>query len=119
MLAPWFLSADVVCYPANMGLSLLHAFWYGVPVVTHTKLDIQGPEVFAFEHGVNGLSYELNNLASLVDSLRQLLTDDAKRKEMSQAARRTVEGRFTIPRMVDGLEAAIRYAYNSAAAAPK
>jgi hypothetical protein len=33
---------------------------------------------------------------------------------MSQAARRSVETKHTIPRMVDGLEAAIRYAYSTA-----
>jgi glycosyltransferase involved in cell wall biosynthesis len=112
-LAPWFLSANLVCYPANMGLSLLHSFWYGVPVVTHRNLDIQGPEVAALEHGVNGLSYDYGNVASLAGAMRQIITDERLRESMSHAARRTVENRFTIPRMVDGLEAAIRYANNS------
>ncbi len=112
-LAPWFLSADLVCYPANMGLSLIHAFWYGLPVVTNGNLDVQGPEVVALEHGVNGLSYDYGNLTSLVDAMRQIVTNESMRESMSQAARRTVEDRFTIPRMVDGLEAAIRYAGKS------
>jgi glycosyltransferase involved in cell wall biosynthesis len=109
-LAPWFLSADVMCFPANMGLSLLHSFWYGVPVVTSERLDIQGPEVVALEHGTNGLTYEHGSVESLVETLRQVLTNNTQRETMSDAARRTVEDRFTIPRMVDGLEAAIRYA---------
>jgi glycosyltransferase involved in cell wall biosynthesis len=109
-LTPWLLSADVFCYPENVGLSLIHAFWNGLPVVTSDNLGIQNPEVVALEHGTNGLTYEHGSVASLVDALRQIVTNEALRKSMSQAARRTVEERFTIPRMVDGLEAAIRYA---------
>jgi glycosyltransferase involved in cell wall biosynthesis len=113
-LAPWFLSAQVFCYPANVGLSLIHAFWYGLPVVTSDHLAIQNPEVVALEHGVNGLTYEHGNLDSLVAALRQVLTNENQRTAMSQAARRTVEDRFTISRMVDGFESAIRYAHATA-----
>ena len=116
-LAPWFLSARVFCYPANMGLSLLHAFWYGVPVVASNRLEVQGPEVAALEHGINGLCYDYGSVASLIDSLRQVITNEALRQSLSQGARRTVEGRFTVPRMVDGMEAAIRYAHHSLTAA--
>ena len=31
-LAPWFLTADAFVYPENIGLSILHAFGYGLPV---------------------------------------------------------------------------------------
>jgi glycosyltransferase involved in cell wall biosynthesis len=110
-LAPWFLSAKVFCYPANMGLSLLHSFWYGLPVVASDRLDLQGPEAAALEHGINGLNYEHGRVASLIDALRQIITNETLRRSLSQGARRTVDGRFTIPRMVDGMEAAIRYAH--------
>jgi glycosyltransferase involved in cell wall biosynthesis len=112
-LAPWFLSATVFCYPANMGLSLIHSLWYGLPVVASDRLDIQGPEVIALEPGVNGLSYEFGNVRSLVEALRGVITDEGLRRILSQGARRTMEGRFTIPHMVDGMEAAIRYAYGT------
>lgn len=112
-LAPWFLSADLFCYPANIGLSLIHAYWYGLPVVTSDNLASQNPEIIALNHGVNGLLYERENSASLARALHTVLTDPTKRSSMAQEARRTVEGRFTIARMVDGLEAAIRYAYST------
>lgn len=109
-LAPWFLSSDVYCYPANIGLSLIHALWYGLPVVTSDNIDSQNPEIFALRDGVNGLLYQHENLSSLVTVLRAILADAERRTKMSEAARKTVEDRFTIPRMVDGLEAAVRYA---------
>jgi glycosyltransferase involved in cell wall biosynthesis len=112
-LAPWFLAADVFCYPANVGLSLLHAFWYGLPVVTSDNLSIQNPEIVALENGVNGLTYEDGKTPALADALHRILIDRELQASMSRGARRSVEERFTVPRMVDGLAEAIRYADQS------
>jgi glycosyltransferase involved in cell wall biosynthesis len=112
-LAPWFLSASIFCYPAHSGLSLIHALWYGLPVVTGDNLAAQNPEVVALEDGVNGLLYRHGEVDALAEALRDILTDDAKRIAMSVAARRSVEDKHTIARMVDGLEAAIRYAHST------
>jgi len=112
-LAPWFLSASVFCYPAHVGLSLIHALWYGLPVVTSDNLAAQNPEVVALENGVNGLLYEHGSVDALTSALRYILTSDNLRTAMSAAARRSVEDKFTISRMVDGLEAAIRYAHST------
>jgi glycosyltransferase involved in cell wall biosynthesis len=113
-LAPWFLAADVFCYPSNMGLSLIHAFWYGLPVVTGDNMTLHGPEVVALEHGVNGLACEHGSAPALTSALRRVVTDKALGAEMSRAARNTVESKFTVERMADGLEAAIRYAHDRA-----
>jgi glycosyltransferase involved in cell wall biosynthesis len=109
-LAPWFLSADVFCYPANVGLSLIHAMWYGLPVVTSDNSAIQNPEIVALEPEVNGAVYQHENLRSLVDVLQKTISDEAGRESMSRAARQTVESRFTVKQMVDGMEQAIRFA---------
>jgi len=109
-LAPWFLSASVFCYPVNIGLSLIHAFWYGLPVVTTDNTSAQNPEIAAFKNNINGLTYKHDNVSSLVDALSRIVQDKELQQSMSTAARRTVEEEYTIPRMVDGLEAAIRYA---------
>jgi glycosyltransferase involved in cell wall biosynthesis len=116
-LAPWFLSAKVFCYPANIGLSLIHAFWYGLPVVSSDNLAAQNPEIVAIEHGVNGMLYEHGNKGALVEALRTILVDDQLQASMARAARHTVEQSYTIPRMVDGMESAIRYAHRTLPAA--
>jgi glycosyltransferase involved in cell wall biosynthesis len=118
-LAPWFLSAKVFCYPANIGLSLIHALWYGVPVVTSDNLEAQNPEIVALESGTNGLLYSDGNQKSLDEALRAILCDPARQASMSQAARSTVEGKFTISNMVDGMEATIRFAYGTLTAGAK
>lgn len=109
-IAPWFLSATVFVYPQNIGLSLLHAFGYGLPVVTSDKVASQNPEIEAFSDNYNGAFYRDGDNHDLSQVLRRLLCDQQLRQRLSQGAVETVSNRFTIPKMVDGLERAIRFA---------
>lgn len=108
-LAPWFISADVFCYPANMGLSLLHAFGYGLPVVTSDRLQGHGPEIEAMRHEGNGLLYAHGDATAMSMALRRLFTDRVLNQRLSEHALRTVTEEFTLEHMVDGMEAAVRY----------
>ena len=107
-LAPYFLSSAAFVYPANIGLSLLHAFGYGLPVVTSDRRDTQNPEIVALEHEVNGLTYRHGDPGALADTLARLLSDDDFRRSLAQAAHETATRRFNLKAMVDGMEAAIR-----------
>ncbi len=108
-LAPWFLCSDLFCYPANIGLSILHAFGYGLPVVTDDNVAAQNPEIEALRDGETGFLYRAGDAGALAQCLGRLLGDAALRQRLGQNARRLVEEEFTIGRMVDGMEAAIRY----------
>ena len=108
-LAPWFLWADVFCYPANIGLSILHAFGYGLPVITSDDIATQNPEIEALRHGENGLLYAANDPDALATTLRRLFSDQTLAKRLGEEARRTILERFTLNNMVDGMEAAIRF----------
>lgn len=109
-LAPWFLSSGVFCYPSGVGLSIIHAFHYGLPIVTDDNYALHNPEIEAMHPGENGLLYRYNDARDLADKLRQLLMDDVLRKSMSSAALATAHDTFNLKTMVDGFEAAIRYA---------
>jgi glycosyltransferase involved in cell wall biosynthesis len=109
-IAPWALSARLCAYPVNIGLSLLHAFGYGLPVITSNRLSAQNPEIEALRDGVNGLLYEHGSAADLAARITALLRDEARRSAMSQAALDTVSGPqgYTLERMVEEFVAAIR-----------
>jgi glycosyltransferase involved in cell wall biosynthesis len=113
-LAPWFLCADLFCYPANIGLSLLHSFGYGLPVVTSDRTESQNPEIEALQDGINGLTYRHDDRQSLARALARVLDDRALRQHLAAGALATVRERFTVPRMVDGMERAIRFVVNQA-----
>lgn len=109
-LAPWFLNSDVFVYPSNIGLSLLHAFGFGLPVVIGNTMHLHGPEVEALRPGANGLTFEHNNPRELARELHNLLSNPERLKNMAQAAHTTACDEFTLKRMVDGVESAIRFA---------
>lgn len=111
-LAPWFLSSTAFCFPADVGLSLLHAFGYGLPVVTHDELAAHAPEVEALRPGENGLLYRHGDADALAATLNQLFDDPARLAAMSAAAHRTATEQFTLTNMVDGMEAAIKAGKN-------
>ncbi len=113
-VAPWFLSSGVFVYPVNIGLSVMHAMGYGLPVVTSDNIAGHNPEIEAVEPGVNGLLYADGDTDAMADAIRSIVADDARRAAMADAARRTVLERFTVPVMVDGMVEAIRFAADRA-----
>lgn len=105
----YYCSSKVFCYPRNIGLSILHALGYGLPVVTGDDLPSHNPEIEAFVDGENGLFFKDQDAQSLASTLERLLTDEPLRARLAQGARRTVEEKWSLEKMVDGFEAAIRY----------
>ena len=110
-LAPWFLSSDVFCYPRNIGLSILHAFGYELPVVTSDRIDMQNPGDRSTSGERNGLLYQDGDTDSLSRTLLRILDDPRLRDRLAEGARRTVQERFTISGMVDGIVHAVEYAF--------
>lgn len=111
-LAPWFLSAEAFAYPSTIGLSLLHAFGYGLPVVTNDNLAGHGPEIVAFQPDAdrpeaNGLAYRKGDPADFAAKLCRLLGDRSLRDHLAEGAYRTVELKYNVRNMVDGMVAAI------------
>jgi glycosyltransferase involved in cell wall biosynthesis len=81
-LAPWFLSSKLFIHPAAVGLSLLHAFGYGLPLITNGNKHLHNPEYSAFEEGLTGLTFAENNIEDLASIVIKLLNDEASRNEM-------------------------------------
>ena len=108
-LAPWFLSADAFCYPSNAGLSLLHAFGFGTPVVTTDNRGRQNPEIEVLHPGKNGLLYGHGDPAALAGVLNRLILDPELRARLSRGALEAASGRG-LREMIDGMEGAIRFA---------
>ena len=113
-LAPWFISSRLFCYPSGVGLSIIHAFHYGLPIVTDDSFGLHKPEIEAMRPGENGLLYRFNDATDLAEKLATLLADEPRRQQMSTAALATARDQFNLSTMVDGFEAAIRYAYAEA-----
>ncbi|MDG1490695.1 MAG: glycosyltransferase, partial [Planctomycetota bacterium] len=115
-LAPLFDLADFFVYPKNVGLSLIHALAYGVPVLTGDDLASHNPEVHALEDGVNGALFRHGDAGALAEKIQTLFDAPDALADMARAAREGVHRDFPMDRMVDGLEQAIRFAADRQAA---
>lgn len=101
-IAPWLLNSTVFAYPRNIGLSLMHAFGYGLPVITDDNMGSHNPEIEALRSGENGLLYEKDNAEDLARKILCLFRNVNLRTMMSQNAFRQVRDNYTVERMVDG-----------------
>ena len=108
-LAPWFLSAKAFVYPGVIGLSLIHAFAYGLPVITHGNPDHHMPEFEAATPGKNSLTFKENDPYSLARAICTMLSNEARRIEMGRAAYETVHENYTMEKMVANFKACLIY----------
>ena len=106
-LAPWFLSAKMFVYPGAIGLAIMHAFAYGLPVVTHGNASHQMPEFEAMESGETGLTYAENDAVDLATKIEMLLNDENKRRAMCDKVRKVVESKYPMDAMVENFCAVI------------
>jgi glycosyltransferase involved in cell wall biosynthesis len=109
-LAPWMLSGTLFCYPTNVGLSLLHAYGYGLPAVTSGNIRAQNPEIEAMVPNGNGLQYRDGDLDDMVRQCGRILSDAVLRERLSASALQTALERYSMPRMVDGFSQVFRWA---------
>ncbi|MFW8602473.1 glycosyltransferase family 4 protein [Desulfobacterota bacterium M19] len=85
-LAPWFLSADCFVFPGAIGLSLLHAFAYGLPVITHNIIKEHNPEIAALKNGKNGLLFKKNDPVDLAKKISNMFSDIARFRKRAYLA---------------------------------
>jgi glycosyltransferase involved in cell wall biosynthesis len=100
-IAPYFLSAELLVHPGAIGLTLLHAFGYGLPVVTHGGGDRHGPEFAAFEENRSGRTFRENDSGSLAETITALLQDEDARSAMRQRAQYVARHDYNVDVMVE------------------
>lgn len=67
----YFLDSDIFVYPSGIGLSIVHALSYGLPVMTVLNSAQHGPEFELHQKGVNGDLFQRENCNELVLKLLQ------------------------------------------------
>lgn len=106
ILAQWFLISDVYVMPAYVGLGIIHAFCYDLPIITEVD-ENHGPEIQYLKHGLNGFQVKENNIEELSEKMKELLLDDEKLIEFSKQAFNTVVEKGNINLMVKNMNEAI------------
>jgi glycosyltransferase involved in cell wall biosynthesis len=123
-LAPWFLSAQALVHPGAIGLTLLHAFGYGLAVVTNGNAGGHGPEFGAFESGLSGRTFREGDADDLARTLIELLQNRPALEPMRAHVLEIVRERSNVDVMVERFVATARRAaglqeHASASASPR
>lgn len=91
VVSKWIYCADVVVSPGKVGLTAMHSLMYGTPVITHSSLSRQMPEVEAVIDGVTGGFFEKGSSESLANVLSKFESHLGKRNIVRQNCYRVID----------------------------
>ena len=92
-----------------MGLTCVHGFAYGVPVLTSQKGVEQSPEYDYVVDGENGLLIEEPDAELYAEAIKSTLQSSARLEQLKAGAERTAKS-LSMSHMVDQFVFAVRYA---------
>lgn len=103
------LNSDVFVYPGSVGLSMIHAFNYALPVIVHSDEKHHMPEFAAFKNGINGVSFLNKDINDLVDKITYFQNIDfIDYDNMSKNALYTVQETYNVDDMFLRFDSMIR-----------
>lgn len=100
-IAKVMLSSHAFIYAGSVGLSLIHAFNYGLPAIIHSNREQHMPEFAAFENKLNGLSFTQGNdfsLAEMIDAFFSM--SNAEQQQLSNNAKKTIARSYNVDDML-------------------
>jgi len=107
-LAKVFLVADLLVIPGRVGLTCVHGFCYGVPVVTTLRQVEQSPEFDYIQHEKNGYVVSEPRVELYQEALTTLLRDKRRLRAMKTHAYQTAQS-LTMSTMTTQFVAAVRH----------
>ena len=99
-LAPYFLSSQLFIHPSSVGLSIMHAFGYGLPVIVDDVESMHGPEYGAFRNNETGKNYDRNNSEDLAQKIADIAKQPAVLIEMKKRVMRIAREEYNVDIMV-------------------
>jgi len=73
-LAVLIMGAHATVSPGKIGLTAMHSLAYGTPVITHSDINTQMPEVEAISPGINGELFQKGNITALANAIFRCTT---------------------------------------------
>jgi len=100
-------ASDVFCLPGAVGLSIVDAFYCGLPLITEEG--DESPEMMYLKDGVNGFIIRRGNIEELARKIDLLLGDVVLRRSFSEAARQEIRTSGHINKMSEGFASALDF----------
>jgi glycosyltransferase involved in cell wall biosynthesis len=100
-------SADIFCLPGAVGLSIVDAFFCGLPFVTEEGDN--SAEIMYLKDGVNGFLVPKGDIPRISRQMMLLLDDDELRKRFSEAAKQEIKENGSLKIFCEGFQKALFY----------
>ncbi|TVL01646.1 hypothetical protein AYI82_21845 [Shewanella algae] len=100
-IAKVMLNSHAFIYAGSVGLSLIHAFNYGLPAIIHSDREQHMPEFSAFENEINGLSFSQGDFCSLAETIDSFFSmSNNEQQFLSSNAKNTIVQSYNVDDMV-------------------
>jgi glycosyltransferase involved in cell wall biosynthesis len=101
-------ASEVYCLPGAVGLSIVDAFYCGLPIVTEEG--DESAEMMYLKHEVNGFIVPRGDIGELARKLGLLLDDDSLRERFAVEARREIRENGNVEKLCAGFKDALLHA---------
>lgn len=95
-----FCMSDMFVMPGYIGLAIVHAFCFGLPVITE-DLNYHSPEIQYLKNDINGYFIEEENIEELAEKILYLSSNNDKLNELSSESLKTAKQEASIQNMID------------------
>lgn len=101
-------ACDLMFIPGKVGLSVVHSFNFGLPVIVFDSNE-HSPEIDFVKHEENGMILQEHSLTAIQKVIDMVTEDESKLERLRLGARKTVETTVNTNAFLDGFEGAIQY----------
>lgn len=106
----WIYISDAFVMPGRLGLSVVHTFCYGTPVISMKKEGFfHGEGVGYIKNGVNGFLVKDGDVIEIAEKMKLIISNNELAKVFRQNAFDTIKNSASVEKMIEGFERAIRY----------
>lgn len=111
----WIYVSDAFVMPGRLGLSVVHSFCFGTPVISQKKDDFyHGEGIGYIKDGFNGLLALDGNTVDLAEKMKLIAEDSQLSDRMRKNALDTIVNECSVDRMISGFEEAIDFVLKKA-----
>lgn len=100
--------SDLMIIPQWVGLSIIHGFCFECPLITFSKY-VHPPEIIYLDHNKTGFQFDGYSTDDICDNIIKYLKTEKKHNEFKLNLNKTILGKASPKKMVDGVINAIKY----------
>lgn len=98
-------NADLCVVPGDIGLTVMHSFVYGTPVITHNNFQNHGPEFEAIKANETGDFFTEDSLVDLCSKIQKwIIIDNEKREEIRNKCHQVIEDKYNPKKQIEILK---------------